>query len=323
MADIAILFKIDEKAQRFLEESQVSFSVFQGDSSLEEWMVEQLKEAKVAILFPGQKFGERDFKNATKLKLLIVHGSGLDAVDMGAASKYRVCVANAPDAIAEAVAEHALALVMSSLRNIVHGDSIIRNGKWVRGIQRSLVGRSLKTLSVGVIGLGRIGSEVARIFSALGNSVSYWDRKRKPEIEHALKVEYKDLKDLLATSDIIVVSIALAENTRKLLGPAEISMIKKGALLVNISRGAIVDEKSLIERLKTGEISAALDVFEEEPISIDNPLIQFKNVVMTPHIAGFTEEALRETSIFVVKSAIEFIKKGKLPYTTVNTNACL
>lgn len=323
MSDVAIFFKIDEKAQELLKKNQISFSLFDGIPSSKEIMSRQLKDAKVVVTFPGQKFDKRYFELIPNLKLLIVHGSGLDSIDIEAATERKICVANSPDSIAEAVAEHVLALTISSLRYVVEGDKIIRNGKWVRGIQRSLTGRSLKGIKVGIIGLGRIGSETARIFSALGSHVTYWDRKRKPELEHALKIDYMDLRDLLSTSDVVIVSIALTESTRKLIGKNEVFMLKRGALLVNVSRGAIIDEDSLIERLKSGEIRAALDVFENEPIGNEHPLTQLSNVVLTPHIAGLTEEALTETSIFVANSIIEFLKKGRLPYTTVNMSSCI
>jgi len=323
MADVVISFSIDERAREVLEKSGISYSIFRGDSPLEEWLLKELPSAQAAVIFPGQKFGKRELEMAGRLKLLIVHGSGLDSVDVEEASRRGVCVANVPDHIAEAVAEHALALTMASLRSIVRGDRIVREGKWVRGVQRDLTGRSLKGIKVGIVGMGRIGSEAARIFSSLESSVSYWDRRRKPEVEHALKISYMELDDLLKTSDVVIVSIALTESTRKLIGKREISMLKKGAILVNVSRGAVVDEAGLIERLETGEIRAALDVFEAEPIGKEHPLSKMENVVLTPHLAGFTEEALRETSISAAEMAAEFIRSGRIPYTAVNADSCL
>ncbi|MEM0060852.1 MAG: 2-hydroxyacid dehydrogenase [Fervidicoccaceae archaeon] len=322
MARVLVTFKLNEEFKEILERSGESFSIYSGSEPFESWFERESKDAVVAIVFPGQPFGEKEILQSPKLKLIIVHGSGLDKVDIRAASSRGVCVANAPDEIAVAVAEHSLALTMAALRKITVGDSIIREGKWVRGIQSSLTGRSIKALQVGVVGLGRIGSEAARIFSSLGSRVVYWDRRRKPEIEHALGITYAGLEDLFKTSDVIIVSIALTEQTRRIIGEREINSMKRGALLVNVSRGQVIDERALIERLKKEEIYAALDVFEEEPIGKDHPLSQLRNTVLTPHVAGFTYEALNGTSKMVIEWSIDFLRKGKLPYTVVNLESC-
>ncbi|MEM4830558.1 MAG: NAD(P)-dependent oxidoreductase, partial [Zestosphaera sp.] len=171
---------------------------------------------------------------------------------------------------------------------------------------------------VGVVGLGRVGSEVAKLFRALGAEVVYWSRSRKTEVEHALDIKYVEFEELLRSSDVVVVAIALAPETRGLISHKEFSLMKPGAILVNVSRGLVVDEEALVKALEEGRVRAGLDVYSVEPLPRDSQLVRLDNVVLTPHIAGFAYEALRGTSEFVAREVVRFLKEGKLPYTVVN-----
>ncbi|MGC8975556.1 MAG: 2-hydroxyacid dehydrogenase, partial [Thermoprotei archaeon] len=257
------------------------------------------------------------------LKLLFVHGSGLDRVDVIEASRRGVCVANAPDAIAQAVAEHALALVLAVMKNVVRGDRVVRSGGWGPDTQRGLVTTVLRGKKVGVVGLGRVGSEVAKLFRALGAEVVYWSRSRKAEVEHALDVRYVEFEELLKSSDVVVVAVALTPETRGLISHKELSLMRPGAILVNVSRGPVIDEEALVKALSEGRVRAGLDVYSVEPLPKDSELVRLENVVLTPHIAGFAYEALRSTSEFVAKEIVRFLKEGKLPYTVVNKEGCV
>lgn len=318
-----ITFKPSKAALDMLSEAGVDFTYFDGHNPPREWLERNLRDALVVVVPPWQFFNAELMNLSPDLKLLFVHGSGLDKVDVDEACRRGVYVANAPDAIAQAVAEHALALTLAMLRNVVAGDRVVRAGMWTSDVQRALTGRSLRGKRVGVIGLGRVGSEVAKLFRCLGVEVVYWSRSRKAEVEHALDLKYLSLEELLRTSDVIVVSIALTSNTRNLLSHRELSMLKPGAVLINVSRGAIVDEEALVKALSEGRIYAGLDVYAAEPLRSDSELLRLENTVLTPHIAGFTYEALGGTSEFVARSVISFVNDGKPPYTTVNASRCV
>lgn len=323
MGSVVITFKPNKVALDILSNEGVDYVFFDGQVPPREWLEEHLRDAAVVVIPPWQVFGDELMDLAPNLRLLFVHGSGLDKVDVSEASKRGICVANAPDSIAQAVAEHALALALAVMKNVARGDRVVRSGGWGPDTQRFLMTTLLRGKRVGIIGLGRVGSEAAKLFKALGADVVYWSRSRKTEIEHALDVRYLDLEDLLRSSDVIVVSVALTPETRGLLSHRELSLMKPGAILVNVSRGPVVDEEALVKALSEGRVRAGLDVYSVEPLPRDSELVRLENVVLTPHIAGFAYEALRGTSEFVAGEVVRFLKEGKLPYTVINEESCV
>lgn len=323
MARVVFTFKPHTIAFEILEKEGVDYTYFEGRAPPKEWFEENLRDAEVIIVPAWQPLNAELMNLAPNLRLILVHGSGVDKVDVGEASRRGVCVANAPDAIAQAVAEHALALTLAVMKNIVRGDACLRSGCWGPDTQRYLSTRLLRGKRVGVIGLGRVGSEVAKLFKALGVEVVYWSRSRKTEVEHALDLKYLEFEELLKTSDVVVVTIALTPETKGLLGHRELSMLKPGAVLVNVSRGPIVDEEALVKALSEGRINAGLDVYTVEPLPRDSELIKLENTALTPHIAGFAQEALKETSEFVAREAALFVKRERLPHTLINKEGCV
>lgn len=298
-----------------LKEKGYNVVVYEGRTPPKEWLIQELMDADVLVVAPIHVVDEELISKAKKLKLIVLHGSGYENIDLEACRRRNICVAYEPDAIAEAVAEHALGLTLTLLRNIVLGDRYIRNRVWGKGpAPRELLGTSLYGKTVGIIGLGRIGASVARLFKHMGCKVIYWSRRRKPEVEHALGIEYRELHELLGESDIVIISIALTKDTIGFIDYTKLSMMKKNSVLINVSRGKVIVEEDLIRALKEGLIKgAALDVFSKEPIDPDNPLINLDNVVLTPHIAGYTREAMIETSRRVAETIIKFIEENRKP----------
>lgn len=323
MAKVVFTFKPHTIAFEILEAEGIDYTYFDGRTPPKEWFEENLRDAEVIIVPAWQPLNAELMNLAPNLRLILVHGSGVDRIDVGEASRRGVCVANAPDAIAQAVAEHALALTLAVMKNVVRGDACLRSGCWSPDTQRYLTTRLLRGKRVGVVGLGRVGSEVAKLFKALGTEVIYWSRSRKTEVEHALDLKYVEFEELLKTSDVVVITIALTPETKGLLGHRELSMLKPGAILINVSRGPIVDEEALVKALSEGRINAGLDVYAVEPLPRDSELMKLENTVLTPHIAGFAHEALKETSVFVAREAVSFIKEGKLPHTLINREGCI
>ncbi len=319
---IVYAIKVHRSGLELLSSKGFETIVYDKSKPLEEWLCENLKGARALVVAPFHRIGG-DILDCGDIELLVIHGSGYENINLSECSRRGICVVNTPDAIAESVAEHALGLTLSLLRNIAYGNRFIRKGLWGSGpAPRPLIGTTLRGKTVGIIGLGRIGSSIAKLFRSLGNRIIYWSRRRKPEVEHALDIEYRDLYELLGEADIVIVSLALNKETIGFIDYEKLSKMKKNSILVNISRGKIVVEKDLVRALREGIIAgAALDVFEEEPIRRDNPLTRLENVVLTPHIAGYTWEAMIETSRMVAQTIIDYFS-GKIPHNALNIEVC-
>ncbi len=314
-AKIVYALRVHRSGIELLVNRGYNVVVYDGRYPPKEWLQKELVDADVLVVAPIHVVDKEILNYANRLKLIVLHGSGYENIDLELCSSKGICVAYEPDAIAEAVAEHALGLTLALLRNIVLGDRYVRSGSWGKGpAPRELLGTSLKGKTVGIIGLGRIGSNIARLFKHMGCKIIYWSRRRKPEVEHALGIEYRELHELLSKSDIVIVSIALTKDTIGFIDYTKLSMMKKNSILVNVSRGKVIVEEDLVRALKEGLIKgAALDVFSKEPIDPNNPLVSLDNVVLTPHIAGYTREAMIETSQRVAKTIIRFLEEHKKP----------
>lgn len=211
--------------------------------------------------------------------------AGVDGIDLAACAARQVPVSNCAGANATSVAEWCLSATLALLRRTVFADNAVRQGDWP---QTSLGGRELAGQQVGVVGMGAIGRQVARMFTALECEVSYWSRNRHDDAT----VPYLPLHELLTDSDIVILVIALGDTTRGLLGPEALGLMKQGALLINGARGEIVDERALAEALASGALAgAAVDAFAEEPLPSSSPLIGAPNLLLSPHMAGSTSEA--------------------------------
>lgn len=211
--------------------------------------------------------------------------AGVDGINVEACTARGVPVANCAGANATSVAEWCLSATFALLRKTVEADAAVRRGEWP---QTSLGGRELAGLKVGVVGMGAIGRTTATLFHALGCDVSYWSRSQHADAP----VPYTDLDDLLATSDVVVLVIALAAQTRGLLDAARLGRMKHGALLINGARGEVVDETALVAVLAEGQLAgAASDVFVEEPLPLTSPLMGAPNLLLSPHMAGSSSEA--------------------------------
>lgn len=211
--------------------------------------------------------------------------AGVDGIDLDACAARAVPVANCAGANATSVAEWCLSATLSLLRKTVFADGAVRQGEWP---QTSLGGRELAGQRVGVIGMGAIGRQVARMFTALECEVAYWSRNQHDDAP----VPYLPLHELLAASDIVILVIALGDASRGLLGSEGLGLMKQGAFLVNGARGEIVDEQALADALASGALAgAAVDAFAQEPLPTSSPLLQAPNVLLSPHMAGSTSEA--------------------------------
>jgi D-3-phosphoglycerate dehydrogenase len=251
----------------------------------EERLLERIAGAQVVVnIRSSTRFSAGVFASAPEMRLLSIWGTGTDNVDLAAARAHGVTVTNTPGVSATSIAEHALALMLAVARRIPRLDGQTRAGEWPRGQMTQLHGKTL-----GIIGLGAIGRKFARLGEAIGMRVIAWTMHPDPSL--GFKLVERD--ELLRTSDVVSLHLRLSDQTRGFLGAAELAMMKPTAILVNTARGAIVDEAALVASLQSGRIAgAALDVFTTEPIPAGHPLLRLDNVVLTPHTAGVTAEAL-------------------------------
>lgn len=252
-----------------------------------------------------------------RLRVVGRHGAGLDIVDIPAATRLGVAVVHAPGANAQAVAEHALMLMLMCAKRAAQVDRWTRDGDWRArddGRNEELGGKTL-----GIVGVGNIGRRVARFAGALGMRVLAYDKYVPDEEVRRRSAEpMPSLDALLPQVDVLTCHTPLTEETRAMIGPRTLGLLKRGAILINTSRGPVHDERALFEALATGQLAAAgLDVFEDEPSPVDNPIFGLPTVVVSPHVAGVTVQARRAISLTVAGEMLRVLR-GERPEVLVN-----
>jgi lactate dehydrogenase-like 2-hydroxyacid dehydrogenase len=257
----------------------------------EQELVDTIKGIDGVFASANDPITRKVFNAADRLKVVSRNGVGYDKVDVDAATEKGVCVTLAPiPEHVKSVADSAITLMLSSLRRIPVLDRIARSNNWSGDTFIKFVHDTYRK-QLGIIGLGRIGTEVARRARGFDMEVVYYDIVRKEDLEKSLGVKYVSLEDLLRSSDIISIHVTLTSLTRHMMADKEFAMMKNGAFLVNTARGSVVDEQALYRALSTGKLGGAgLDVMEQEPPSPDNPLLKLENVVMTPHTSSSYED---------------------------------
>ena len=258
------------------------------DRSLDENVLLSELDGADAAIIANMPFPSSVIAKSGSLKFIDVAFTGTDHVGLDAAKKKGIAVSNASGYSNEAVSELVLDMVLSFMRNISKVEERCRNGKDKTG----LVGNEVKGKTVGIVGLGKIGRRTAEIFSCLGAKILACSRSRHSDAPSY--VREVEMDELLASSDIIVLHCPLTPETRGLIGEKELERMKSSAILVNVARGPVVDEKALALALEKGEIRGALvDVFDKEPpLSLDTPLLSAPNTLLTPHVAFATKESM-------------------------------
>lgn len=271
------------------------------------------------ILVDTTHITERHLKKATRLRGIVEYGAGTDNIDVEAATRLGIPVCNVPDASTIEVAEHALALAFALARQIVVANNTVKRGVW--DFNRVFPVR-VRGKVMGIIGLGRIGAYLATSLTCLGCRVLGFDPIVSAERVASLGVEPASLHDALCNSDFVFLCCPLTTDTRGLIGEAELKLMKPGAYLINTSRGALVDERSLYQALKTGHLKgAASDVLVMEPPSRDNPLLSLDSFLCTPHMAWKSEASVLDLEMKAAAEARRILL-GEKPLNLVNKNVC-
>ncbi len=250
-----------------------------------EALIERIRHAEIVICIRSStRFTAEVLRQCPSLRLISLWGAGTDNVDLAEAARRGITVTNTPGVAAPSIAEHCLALMLAVARRIPALDAEVRRGGWPRGEAVQLRGKVL-----GVIGLGAIGRRVAALGQAIGMKVLTWTRNPKPE----LGFDHVPLERLYSESDVISLHLRLSQETHRMISRPQFALMKPTAIFINTARGPIVDEPALIDALQSGRIAGAgLDVFDTEPLPAGHPLVRLPNVVLTPHSAGITAEAL-------------------------------
>ena len=279
------------------------------------------KAAKVDALATllTDKIDAEVFDVAPNLKIIAQFAVGYDNIDIKKATKRSIYVTNTPGVLTETTADFAWALLMAVARRVVEADKYIRSGKWEVGWHPTMIlGRDVYGATLGIVGVGRIGAAVAKRARGFGMRILYYSATRKSNLEKTLGLEFADLDTLLQKSDFVSIHVPLMEKTYHLIDERKLKLMKKTACLINNSRGPVVDEKALYKALTEGWIAgAALDVFEQEPTSIDNPLLKLDNVVVAPHISSSSHETRSRMAEMVAENLIAFFD-GRIPPNLVN-----
>lgn len=297
------------EAQKILKDAggRIEFMV---DPIDEESLVRRLSDGDIdAVLMRGSKpFTAGVLAAATGLKIIAKNGAGIESVDLEEAARRGIAVTVSAGANADAVAEHAIAMMLSLVRDLPKLDRTVRAGDWEGTAWQ---GRDFRASVVGILGYGSIGRSTARLAAALGAKVIVMDATRTNADDFDMA---SDLDDFLRRVDILSLHCPLTEQTRGLIGKRELALMKAGSIIVNTARGPVIDEAALIESLRSGHLGGAgLDTFEIEPLQAGSPLRELANVILTPHVAGVTRQAALQVAINTATNIVEYLGGRALP----------
>ncbi|PLT29210.1 2-hydroxyacid dehydrogenase [Peribacillus deserti] len=280
-------------------------------------LLEQLGEAQ-GLLITGEKIDDELLDHAPNLKAVSNISVGYNNFDLEAMQKRNIIGTNTPDVLNETVADLGVALMLSAARRIPELDKLVKEGKWENKDDGPLFGVDMHGKTLGIIGMGRIGEAIGRRAKfGFNMNILYHNRNRKMDTEKALDATFVTQEELLQESDFVLLMVPFTQETKHLMGREQFSQMKKSAIFINTSRGQTVDEDSLIEALQNNVIFAAgLDVFEQEPVSPDNPLLQLSNVVTLPHIGSATHQTRFEMAKLAAENLVAAVN-GEEPSAVV------
>ena len=273
--------------------------VFNGRPASVDDLVGRIRNAEVVInIRSTTKFTGKVMERCPRLQIISIWGTGTDNVDLAEAQARGIRVTNTPGVSAIAVAEHTMTLIMAVAKRLVEVDKEVRQGQWPRAMVMQLRGKTL-----GLIGTGAIGREVAKLGRAIGMKVIAWSFHPSGDV-----AEWVSFEDVFRRSDVVSVHVRQSPETVGFIGRDQFDMMKPGSLFINTARGEIVKETALVDALQSGRIaSAGLDVFETEPLPAGSPLHSLRNVVLTPHAAGITPEATEAGLALAIENVFSFI----------------
>lgn len=280
-------------------------------------LLKEVEEVDGLICLITEMIDKEVINKARKLKVISNVAVGYNNIDVQTAARKGIVVTNTPGVLTETTADLTFALLMAAARRIVDASDYLRSGEWGAWSLMQLTGQDIYGATLGIVGLGRIGEALVKRAKGFDMNVLYHNRTRKQEKEQELGIHYVSLEDLLKQSDFICLLLPYSPEVHHLIGKKELSLMKENAILINTARGGIVDEHALYHALKDGVIWAAgLDVFQQEPVPVDHPLLTLPNVVTLPHI-GSASVKTRMQMAHLAADNMKNVLSGNKPITPV------
>ncbi len=280
-------------------------------------LIKKVRGVDAILCLLNDRIDAKVIANMDKCKVISNYAVGFNNIDVEEATKRGIIVTNTPGVLTDATADLTWALILAVTRRIVEADKFVRKGKFKGWAPMLLLGSELAGKTLGIIGAGRIGTAVGLRAKGFKMKVLYFNLNKNETLEEEVGAKKVSLETLLKNSDIVTIHVPLTPKTKHLIGARELNLMKKGAYLINTSRGEVVDEKALIKALKTGKLAGAgLDVFEYEPF-VPKELIELDNVVLTPHIGSATVETRTKMAVVAAENIVKVLS-GKIPANVVN-----
>ena len=314
---VVVFSQIDATIQQRLQQDYTVVVLNPKDGDINEQIRQQVQDAD-AMIGAGRVLNASNLATAKKLKIISSVSVGYDNYDVDYLNQKKIWLAHTPHVLTETTADLAFTLLMSAARKVPSLDQWTKQGEWKRTVGSAQFGQEVFGKTLGIIGLGHIGAAIARrAFHGFNMRIVYHNRHEKLSLAQALSAQYLSLENLLQQSDFVVIAVDLNQDSKALIGAEQLALMQKHAVLVNISRGSVLDEQALIEVLQTRKIFAAgLDVYQQEPLQ-SSPLFQLDNVVTLPHIGSATAETrykMAELAYHNLHTALQ----GKIPAALVN-----
>jgi len=314
---VVVFSQIDADIQNKLEQNyQVSY-IQPKLGDVNQQLLQQVQDAD-GMIGAGRLLNRDNLAGATRLKIISSVSVGYDNYDLNYLNEKKIYLSNTPHVLTETTADLAFTLLMSAARKVTYLDQWTKQGQWQRTVGEAQFGMDIFGKTLGIIGLGHIGAAIARRgFYGFNMNILYHNRREKPELAQGLNAQYCQLDELLQHSDFVVVAIDLNADSKALIAAAELAKMQPHSVLVNISRGSVIDEQALIEALKTKQIFAAgLDVYQKEPLK-ESELFQLDNVVALPHVGSATAATRKKMAELAYQNLVNALE-GRVPHYVVN-----
>ena len=303
--------------EKLREEHEVEVSDKPRNLSKEE-IIESVKGKDAVLCLLTDMMDEEIIKAGEDLKVISNYAVGYDNIDVEAATERGIVVTNTPGVLTEATAEIAWALMMSVARNVVNGDEFVREDRFEGWDPTLMLGHELHGKTLGIVGMGNIGSKVAEMSQGFDMEVIYYNKSRNEDIEEKIGAEFVELDELLSRSDFVSLHVPLTDKTEGMIGKEELELMSYDSYLINTARGEVVDEDALVETLKEGGIAGAgIDVYADEPHGANPDYYDLDNVVLTPHLGSASHKAREGMAVMAAENILSILE-GKEPENIVN-----
>lgn len=315
--NVFITRELPEIAFKLLKQNNISFDYYKSDNPIpRKLLLKKIKNCQALISLLTEKVDKEVIDSMPNCKVIANYAVGYNNIDVNYAKKKKIIVTNTPDVLTESTADLTMALVLACARRLNEGENLIRSGNFKGWKPKLLLGMELRNKTFGILGAGRIGSAVANRAKSFGTNIIYVDNQKKLKLERETGAKKVSLNYLLKNSDILSLHLPLSVKTFHYLNEDKLNQLRKNSILINTTRGEIIDETALINLLRKDKFMAVgLDVFENEP-NINPELLNFGNVVVLPHLGSATNEARNGMAELAVKNVIKVLK-GKSAITPV------